>query len=170
MCLFGNAQNLLQSNVVVFCNKKKKWKSFPLIIIRIIPCQYVQKRITILKKNTIWVKKNKKNKCFKNAIYEFVEVHVMSIDLSCTSLYFCIFILIVINCTLLTKRVDQEGPLRMSNCSNHFGAKCNFSCSIGYRLNGSSTVTCVAPGNQHPGVWNNTLPTCEGKLYIAVVV
>ena len=54
----------------------------------------------------------------------------------------------------------------MSSCANHYGAKCNFSCSIGYRLNGSSTVTCVAPGNQHPGEWNSTIPTCEGKLYI----
>ena len=52
----------------------------------------------------------------------------------------------------------------MSTCGNHYGAQCNFSCAIGYRLNGSSTVTCVAPGNQHPGVWNNTIPTCEGKL------
>ena len=52
----------------------------------------------------------------------------------------------------------------MSSCANHFGAQCNFSCTIGYRLNGSSAVMCVAPGNQHPGVWNNTIPTCEGKL------
>ena len=52
----------------------------------------------------------------------------------------------------------------MSSCNNHYGAQCNFSCAIGYRLNGSSIVTCVAPGNQHPGVWNNTIPTCEGKL------
>ena len=50
----------------------------------------------------------------------------------------------------------------MSSCGNHYGAQCNFSCAIGYRLNGSSEVTCVAPGNQHPGVWNDTLPTCEG--------
>ena len=67
----------------------------------------------------------------------------------------------VINCTSLT--VDPSGPLRMSSCDNHYGSKCNFSCMIGHRLNGSSTVTCVAPGNQHPGVWNNTIPTCEGK-------
>jgi len=60
--------------------------------------------------------------------------------------------------------VDPGGPLRMSSCDNHYGAQCNFSCVIGYRLNGSSTVTCVAPGNQHPGVWNNTIPRCEGKF------
>ncbi|KAL9960534.1 hypothetical protein ACROYT_G034006 [Oculina patagonica] len=65
----------------------------------------------------------------------------------------------IINCTSLT--VDPSGPLRMSSCSNHYGSKCNFSCTIGHRLNGSSSVTCVAPGNQHPGVWNNTIPTCE---------
>jgi len=69
--------------------------------------------------------------------------------------------LLVINCTSLT--VDPGGPLRMSSCDNHYGAYCNFSCAIGYRLNGSSTITCVAPGNQHPGVWNNTTPRCEGK-------
>ncbi|KAL9960475.1 hypothetical protein ACROYT_G033940 [Oculina patagonica] len=68
----------------------------------------------------------------------------------------------IINCTSLT--VNPSGPLRMSSCDNHYGSKCNFSCTIGHRLNGSSTVTCVAPGNQHPGVWNNTIPTCEGKL------
>ena len=68
----------------------------------------------------------------------------------------------VINCTSV--RVNAGGPLRMSSCDNHYGAKCNFSCAIGYRLNGSSTVTCVAPGNQHPGVWNSTIPICKGKL------
>ncbi|KAL9958176.1 hypothetical protein ACROYT_G035153 [Oculina patagonica] len=62
----------------------------------------------------------------------------------------------IINCTSLT--VDPRSPLRMSSCDNHYGSKCTFSCAIGHRLNGSSTVTCVAPGNQHPGVWNNTIP------------
>jgi len=52
----------------------------------------------------------------------------------------------------------------MRNCTNHFGTQCNFSCAIGYRLNGSSTLTCVSPGNKHPGVWNSTIPTCEGIL------
>ncbi len=60
--------------------------------------------------------------------------------------------------------VDPVRPLRMSSCDNQYGSKCNFSCTIGYRLNGSSAVTCVASGNQHPGMWNNTMPTCEGKL------
>ncbi len=68
----------------------------------------------------------------------------------------------VINCTTLT--VDPSGPLRMSSCDNHYGSKCNFSCMIGYGLNGTSAVTCVSPGNQHPGVWNNTIPTCEGNV------
>ena len=68
----------------------------------------------------------------------------------------------VVYCTSLT--VDPSGPLRMSSCDNHYGSKCNFSCTIGHRLNGSSAVTCVAPGNQNPGIWNNTIPTCEGKL------
>ena len=52
----------------------------------------------------------------------------------------------------------------MGRCSNHYGSKCNFSCTIGYRLKGSSTLTCVASGNQHPGVWNKPIPTCDGKL------
>ena len=72
------------------------------------------------------------------------------------------FYFVVINCTSLM--VDPGGPLRMSSCDNHYGTQCNFSCAIGYRLNGSSSVMCVAPGNQHPGVWNNTIPRCEGKF------
>ena len=66
----------------------------------------------------------------------------------------------MINCTSLT--VDPGLQLRMSSCESHFGAKCNFSCTIGYRLNGSSTVTCVAPGNKPPGYWDSPLPSCEG--------
>ena len=66
----------------------------------------------------------------------------------------------VINCTSLT--VDSGGALKMSSCGNHFGVECNFTCAIGYRLNGSSTVTCVAPGNRPPGIWNNRLPICQG--------
>ena len=66
----------------------------------------------------------------------------------------------VINYTSLV--VNPGGPLRMSSCGNHYGARCNFSCAIGYRLNGTSAVTCVATKKQHVGVWNNSLPTCEG--------
>ncbi|XP_022793554.1 E-selectin-like isoform X2 [Stylophora pistillata] len=68
----------------------------------------------------------------------------------------------IINCSSLT--IDPGGPLSMSYCGNQHGAKCNFSCPIGYRLNGSSVITCVAPGNQNPGVWNDSVPTCEGIL------
>ena len=50
----------------------------------------------------------------------------------------------------------------ISSCGNHFGAQCNFSCAIGYHLNGSSMVTCVAPGNKPPGYWDNPLPSCQG--------
>ena len=60
--------------------------------------------------------------------------------------------------------VDSGGPLRLSSCGNHYGSKCNFSCAIGYRLNGSSTVTCVAPGNRPPGFWDNPVPLCQGKF------
>lgn len=54
-------------------------------------------------------------------------------------------------------------PLSMGSCGNRFGARCNFSCAIGYRLNGSSTVTCVTPGNRPPGSWDNPLPRCQGR-------
>ena len=67
---------------------------------------------------------------------------------------------LVINCTSLT--VNSGGALRMSNCGDYFGAQCNFTCAIGHRLNGSSTVTCVAPGNRPPGAWDNLLPSCQG--------
>ncbi|XP_015761127.1 PREDICTED: uncharacterized protein LOC107340287 [Acropora digitifera] len=66
---------------------------------------------------------------------------------------------IVIRCTSLT--VTPGGPLRMTSCGNHYGTMCNFSCSIGYRMNGSSTVTCSASGNQPPGFWDSPLPTCQ---------
>ena len=56
---------------------------------------------------------------------------------------FCHFSLSVTNCTFLT--VDPGGSLCMSSCDNHYGAQCNFSCAIGYRLNGSSTESRVLP-------------------------
>ena len=66
--------------------------------------------------------------------------------------------------------VDLGNPLRMSNCGNNFGSKCNFSCAIGHRLNGSSTLTCVAPGNRPPGFWDNSTPVCQsgfGSIYVS---
>ncbi|KAL9960419.1 hypothetical protein ACROYT_G033874 [Oculina patagonica] len=65
----------------------------------------------------------------------------------------------VINCTSLM--LDPGGSLRMSSCGNHYGAQCNFSCTIGHRLNGSSAVTCIAPSNRPPGLWDNPLPNCQ---------
>lgn len=65
----------------------------------------------------------------------------------------------VINCTSL--RVDPGGPLRMSSCGNNYGAHCNFSCATGYRINGSLTLMCIAPGEKPPGFWNNAMPRCE---------
>lgn len=50
----------------------------------------------------------------------------------------------------------------MSSCGSYFGAHCNFTCAVGYRLNGSSTVTCVTRGNNPPGYWDNPLPSCQG--------
>ena len=70
---------------------------------------------------------------------------------------------LVINCTTLT--VNPGGPLRMSSCAYHYGAQCNFSCMTGHRFNGSSTLTCVAPGNKPPGLWDNPLPSCQGMLW-----
>ena len=68
----------------------------------------------------------------------------------------------VISCTRLS--VNPKDPLRISICDNLYGSKCNFSCPIGYRLNGSSAVTCVASDNQQYGMWNNAIPKCEGRL------
>lgn len=65
----------------------------------------------------------------------------------------------VINCSSLI--TNPGGPLRMRSCGSHYGAQCNFYCPIGYRLNGSSVITCIAPSNQHPGLWNKVLSTCE---------
>ena len=71
-------------------------------------------------------------------------------------------ILSVINCTSLV--IDSGSPLRMNSCGTHYGSKCNFSCAIGYRLNGSSTVSCLAPGNRPPGLWDNPVPSCQGRF------
>ena len=60
--------------------------------------------------------------------------------------------------------VNVGSPLRMGSCGNHYGSKCNFSCAVGYRLNGSSTVTCVAPGKRPPGFWENPVPSCQGRF------
>jgi len=49
----------------------------------------------------------------------------------------------------------------MTSYRNHYGAMCNFSCSIGYRMNGSSTLTCSASRNKPPGFWDNLQPTCQ---------
>lgn len=54
----------------------------------------------------------------------------------------------------------------MNRCVNHFGSKCNFSCAVGHRLNGSSALTCVAPGNRPPGFWDHPMPFCEGLSYL----
>ena len=59
--------------------------------------------------------------------------------------------------------VDPKGPLRMNNCSYHYGSKCSFSCAVGYRLNGSSTVTCDAPRERPPGAWDKPIPICQGR-------
>ncbi|PFX23090.1 Low-density lipoprotein receptor-related protein 6 [Stylophora pistillata] len=66
---------------------------------------------------------------------------------------------IVINCTALM--VNSGDVLRMSSCSSHYGAQCNFSCPTGYRLNGSSTVQCVSLANKPPGFWDSPSPTCK---------
>lgn len=75
-------------------------------------------------------------------------------------------VLLVINCTSLM--VSPGGPLRMASCANHYGSKCNFSCATGYRLNGSSTVTCVAVGNGPQGFWDSPMPVCQGGLKLGI--
>ncbi|XP_022803615.1 sushi, von Willebrand factor type A, EGF and pentraxin domain-containing protein 1-like isoform X1 [Stylophora pistillata] len=66
---------------------------------------------------------------------------------------------IVINCTSLV--ANPGSALRMSSCGNHYGARCEFSCANGYRLNGSSDVTCVTSDDRPPAVWDNLIPTCQ---------
>lgn len=68
----------------------------------------------------------------------------------------------VINCSKLV--VSPGDPLRMSSCGYNFGAQCNFSCPTSYRLNGSSSLKCVAQSDSPPGVWDNRLPTCYGTF------
>ena len=75
-------------------------------------------------------------------------------------------VLLVINCTSLM--VSPGGPLRMVSCANHYGSKCNFSCATGYRLNGSSTVTCIAVGSRPPGFWDSPKPVCQGGLKLGI--
>ena len=58
----------------------------------------------------------------------------------------------------------------MDSCGDHYGSKCNFSCSVGYRLNGSSTVTCNAPGNSPPGVWDSPIPVCHGTFHGTILM
>ena len=74
------------------------------------------------------------------------------------------YFLSVVNCTTLT--VASGSPLRMNRCGNHFGSKCSFYCAVGHRLNGSSVLTCVAPGNRPPGFWDHPMPFCEGMFYL----
>ncbi|XP_066030106.1 low-density lipoprotein receptor-related protein 6 isoform X2 [Pocillopora verrucosa] len=69
------------------------------------------------------------------------------------------FVCSVINCSKLV--VSPGDLLRMSSCGYNFGAQCNFSCPTGYRLNGSSSLKCVAQSDSPPGVWDNRLPTCH---------
>lgn len=99
-----------------------------------------------------------------NKVYFFVDCHnKVFIIRDAKQLYvivFLIFLLPVISCTSLS--VSSGGELRMSRCGSYFGAHCNFTCASGYRLNGSSAVTCVAPSNKPPGYWDNPLPTCQG--------
>ena len=72
----------------------------------------------------------------------------------------------VINCTTLM--VDSSGSLRMNSCGNYYGARCEFSCANGYRLNGSSDVTCVAPGDRPPGIWDNPVPSCQSRWSLSI--
>ena len=97
--------------------------------------------------------------CPSYVILFFVKLTFLSLQ-SISNFYTCCFS--VINCSTLA--VDPRGPLRMSSCGNHYGSKCNFSCMIGHRMNGSSTLTCVAPGNKPPGYWDNPPPVCQSMF------
>ena len=49
-------------------------------------------------------------------------------------------------------------------CDNIYGSKCTMGCDNGYRLDGSSSTTCVAKPGHLTGRWDQDFPVCRGKL------
>ena len=52
----------------------------------------------------------------------------------------------------------------MCSDGNNFGSVCNFTCSVGYGIVGSSSLTCGGDGSSTNGSFDNPAPTCEGQL------
>ena len=51
---------------------------------------------------------------------------------------------------------------------NELTDECDFSCDVGYQLNGQAKLTCVTDGDDTDGTgqWDALPPTCERKLFI----
>ena len=52
----------------------------------------------------------------------------------------------------------------MCSDGNNFGSVCNFTCSVGFGIVGSSSSTCGGDGSSTTGSFDNPAPTCEGQL------
>ena len=65
-----------------------------------------------------------------------------------------------ITCPALSTPVNGNAP----NCtdSNNFNSTCTFTCSDGFGIVGSSTLTCGGDGSSTTGTYNTNSPTCEG--------
>ncbi|KAL8601942.1 hypothetical protein ACOMHN_008434 [Nucella lapillus] len=71
------------------------------------------------------------------------------------------------NCSFLVNIVAKECPLLLPPTNGHVsctsghveGSKCTFDCSMGYRVQGHSSLTCLGSGQ-----WNRTAPKCEADL------
>ena len=63
-------------------------------------------------------------------------------------------------CPILTAPDNGNTP----NCtdSNNFGSVCTFTCTDGFGIVGSSTLTCGGDGSSMDGTYNEDAPTCEG--------
>ena len=54
----------------------------------------------------------------------------------------------------------------MCSDGNNFGSVCNFTCSVGFGIVGSSSSTCGGDGSSTTGSFDNPAPTCEGQLFM----
>ena len=56
----------------------------------------------------------------------------------------------------------------MCSDGNNFGSVCNFTCSVGFGIVGSSSSTCGGDGSSTTGSFDNPAPTCEGQLIMSM--
>ena len=55
---------------------------------------------------------------------------------------------------------------------NELGDECDFTCSSDKQLNGAPKLTCISDGDDTDGTgaWDNTAPTCDGKVYSIKII